>query len=342
MSCYNAGVLGQQILFHKTLQSIVLERTRPDVIILDVDPGTLYESTDAYDRLAELRPFYFRHPEAIGPVLYRRSLLEELFLQSKLYQYNSTIVHVLRYAIAPQPDVNGYRPDYGVMAEPTAKQERDDFAQNLRFRTNRSLDPVMVDALERFAADARRKNVKVFYFMSPGALPYRFEGSASSRKIEEVVGQAGIPFFNFRNHAEFLRHYALFADSGHLNDAGARLYSKLVADAIRAHLGVGAFVVSLQVRFSGTEAERQHVEPVVLQLDPLLHHLLDAVPAAGPGVDPARALDGLAADGNPGAAQRGSVDQLGSPAPEEWRHDDDRPDALALQVPLNVPRRVQR
>ena len=63
LSCYNAGVLGQQILFHKTLESIVLERTTPDVIILDVDPSTLYESSETYDRLAELKPFYFRYPD---------------------------------------------------------------------------------------------------------------------------------------------------------------------------------------------------------------------------------------------------------------------------------------
>ena len=29
MSCYNAGVLGQQILFHRTLQSILLREPHP-------------------------------------------------------------------------------------------------------------------------------------------------------------------------------------------------------------------------------------------------------------------------------------------------------------------------
>ena len=115
MSCYNAGVLGQQILFHKTLQSIVLERTRPDVIILDVDPGTLYESTNTCQPLAGAEPFPPGIPRLSAPSCIAGRSSREFFLQSKLYQYNSTIVHVLRYAIAPQPDVNGYRPDYGVM-----------------------------------------------------------------------------------------------------------------------------------------------------------------------------------------------------------------------------------
>ena len=158
-------------------------------------------------------------------MLRHRSRFEEVFLQSRLYQYNSTIVHVIRYAISPQPDWNGYRPDYGMMDTPTAEEERNEVAVSRSFRANRDLDPVMVDAMERFAADARRKGVRVFYFVSPGALPYDLDGNASFRKAEDIAHEAGVPFFNFRNHPGFLRQYSLFANSGHLNDAGARRYS---------------------------------------------------------------------------------------------------------------------
>jgi hypothetical protein len=236
ISSYNAGVLGQQILFHKTLESIILERVTPEVIILDVDPSTLYYETEAYDRLAELKPFYFRYPDIIGPVLDHRSSLERLFLRSKMYQYNSTVVHVVRYAISPQPDWNGYRPAYAVMDVPTVEQERHEIAARHTYAADRKLDPVMVDALERFAADATRKNVRIFYFVSPGALPYDLERNASYLKIKAIADQSNTPFFNFRNHPEFVRHYAWFEDSGHLNDVGARRYSKLVADTIRDRL----------------------------------------------------------------------------------------------------------
>jgi hypothetical protein len=236
LSSYNAGVLGQQILFHKTLESIILKRVTPEVIILDVDPSTLYYSREAYDRLADLKPFYFQYPEIIGPVLNLRSNLERLFLESKLYQYNSTFAHVVRYAVSPQPDWNGYRPAYEAMNAPTVQEEQDEIATSRAYRAGRNLDPVMVDALERFHSDAVRKNVRVFYFVSPGALPGELERNASFLKIEAIVNQAKIPFFNFRNHRDFVRNYALFSDSWHLNDAGARRYSKLVAETIRSCL----------------------------------------------------------------------------------------------------------
>lgn len=236
LSCYNAGVLGQQILFHKTLQAIVLDRVTPEVIVLDVDPGTLYEAVETYDRLADLRPFYFRYPRIIGPVLELQSPIESLFLRSRLYQYNSTLAHVVRYGLSPQPDAKGYRADYGTMIPPTFEEERDELDGTRASTVGRRLDAVMVEALERFALDARQKGAKVFYVVSPGALPYDVEENASYRAIREVAERLQVPLFDFRNHPAFMRRYDLYVDFGHLNDTGARQYSRLVAEAIRPQL----------------------------------------------------------------------------------------------------------
>ena len=203
MSSYNAGVLGQQILFHRTLESIVLQRVTPDVIILDVDPSTLYESKEPYDRLGELKPFYFRYPTIIGPVLQLRSSLERLFLWSKLYQYNSTLVHIVRYAIAPQPDWNGYRPDYGVMDAPTPEQERREIEASESFRAGRKLDSVAVHAMERFAADAIRRKVRVFFCVSPAALPDDLLQNDSFREITAIAKRWQVPLLELPGRFRF-------------------------------------------------------------------------------------------------------------------------------------------
>lgn len=240
LSSYNAGVLGQQVLFHETLESIVLERLTPEVVVLDVDPSTLYANPDTYARLSDLKPFYHRYPLIIGPVLERRSLWERLFLHSRLYQYNSTLAHVVRYWLAPQPDYDGYRPEYARMTRPTQDQERRELEASRAFREQRALDPVMMASLNRFATSAARRGSLVFFFVSPGALPYDMEGNESLREAEATAKRLGVLFCNFRNHREFLRKYELFADSGHLNDEGARRYSRLVAEVIRRTLAGNA------------------------------------------------------------------------------------------------------
>ena len=171
----------------------------------------------------------------------RRSAMEPLFLRSRLYQYNSTLVHIARYAIAPQPDWNGYRPTYGRMSEPTPDQERQEASTRRAFAADRPLDVAMIDALKRFITDATRRRVKVSFFVSPGALPYDLTDNASFRTIEGIARERGVPLYDFRNHPQFLRRFELFYDSGHLNDQGASRLPGLVARALRQQMAEDAF-----------------------------------------------------------------------------------------------------
>ena len=90
MSCYNAGMLGQQILFHKTLESILLQRTVPGVIILDVDPSTLYESGEAYRSARGTEAVLFppsrdHWPSALSPISTGIAVLAVETLSVQLY-----------------------------------------------------------------------------------------------------------------------------------------------------------------------------------------------------------------------------------------------------------------
>src|SRR5450759_2961694 len=87
--------------------------------------------------------------------------------------------------------------------------------------------------------------------------------------------------------------------------------------------------------------ERQHVQPIIVQLEPLLHHVLDSVRAPGPGAHSVRTLYGIALDGSAGAAERSAIDQRRTLAPEQGRDDDHGADVLALEEALDVARRVQ-
>jgi len=78
-----------------------------------------------------------------------------------------------------------------------------------------------------------------------------------------------------------------------------------------------------------------------LQLNPLLHHILDTMPTSSPVVDLPSCLDRLAPDRHPpGTAQRGTVDECGSLAAQEWREDDHRSNVFSLNEAKDVPSRV--
>lgn len=233
LSCYNAGVLGQQILFQSALQTIVLERTTPVLIILDIDPNCLFEAQEQYDRLADFYPYYHKYPKILARVINKRSGLEKYFLLSKLYQYNSTIVHVIRYWLAPQKDWNGYRPLFGeIPLSAYAAQNKQESPLSSKTKKN-LLDKNFVEAFEHFITNAKIKNVRLVFIVSPNVTHSDISNNASFNKIKSFADRYDIPLFEFLDHPSFIGHYSLFADFGHLNDTGAKIFSKLVAKKIR-------------------------------------------------------------------------------------------------------------
>ncbi len=234
LPCYNAGVAGQQILFNSTLQGIVLERAAPKLMILDIDTYGFYPDRYQYDRLSDLHPFYYKHPDIIGRVLELKSGLTKYFLKSKLYQYNSTIVHVLRYWLRPQEDRKGYRATFVQLPRPAQTMKDGGRAQPPPVQRTKPFDKNLIAALEQFVINAKRRNILLVFTFSP---TLEYDGTSADGavdKIRSIADSYGIKLFDYINDPHFLGRYELFADSGHLNDPGARLFSKMVADKIRA------------------------------------------------------------------------------------------------------------
>jgi hypothetical protein len=228
VTCYNAGVAGQQILIHETLQEVVLHRTTPKLMILDIDTYGFYDDLDQYDRLSDLHPFYYKHPAIIGKVLALEPGMTRVFLKSKLYQYNSTIVHVLRYWLAPQNDDKGYRATFVQLTKPAREGEMPPVSPRAR-----RIDANMVAAFEQFVLNSINSRVRLVLAISPN-LEYESRGDdAVMEKIYAIAHKYGISLFNHTNDRAFIGRYELFADAGHLNDAGARIFSKMIADEIK-------------------------------------------------------------------------------------------------------------
>jgi hypothetical protein len=234
MTCYNGGVAGQQILFHTALQTIALARHRPQMMVLDVDTYGYYLDQYQYDRLSDLHPYYARHPEPIGKVLDLKSNLTKHLLRSKLYRFNSTIVHVVRYWLAPQKDRQGYQATFVEVPRPAADQPVAPVDRPAAGRRPRTFDPNMFAALEQFIRNAQTHRVDLLLTFSPTL----YRSAASHReaidKLSALAGRLGVRLISFIDDPDFLGRHELFADPEHLNDRGARLLSKKLAAQIRA------------------------------------------------------------------------------------------------------------
>ncbi len=236
INSYNLGSQGQQILYQSTVQKILLQNRRPKLLILDISPDWLYKSQDAYDNLSELRPFWFRFPDIIGPVLSLQSKLQKIWLFSRSYQYNSTIVHILYYRIKPQGDLKGYVPLLHIMNSEDYRVQRGVDSIKFMSEQDREFDPAFETAFSDFLKTAVSKKIAVLMVCSPD-IRFKMEGhNPSLQKIMEIGKSYGIPLLDFTDDPYFAAHRELFNDTRHLNDLGAKIFSRRLCDRLRPYL----------------------------------------------------------------------------------------------------------
>ncbi len=230
-SCYNVGVQGQGILFHSALQKIILERTRPKLIILNVDSYWLFESQKVYDRLIDLRPYYGNHHDILKPVLSLQSRCTDLKMLFKSYQTNSTILHAIKYYFFPQNDLDGYMP-FNENKKNCVFSEYKTPGSNEEI--NLALDDHFIAAFASFIKNAKNKNIRMVIGVSPN---YYGDDASTNRSMDvmrSIAVNEQIPWYDFSHDRHFKNKSEFFYDIDHLNSKGADLFTELFVAFLRA------------------------------------------------------------------------------------------------------------
>lgn len=230
-TCYNAGVQGRGLIFHTALEKMILERTSPKLIILNVNQNWMYKSDRAYDGLNDFIPYYWEYRKILKPILSIDTKLIDYTLLFQAYQTNSTIVHAIKYFFFPQIDYNGYRPMYGSMLPPENPISDKGSAEIL---PKLEIDPEFVEAFKSFVTAAQQNNVELIFIVCPLVYEVDYSKSTSLSIMKAIAEKEHIPFYDFSNDAFYKDRYDLFFDPFHLNDQGARIYSQTVVDKIKA------------------------------------------------------------------------------------------------------------
>lgn len=229
-TCYNAGVQGQGILFQLALQKIIFSRQLPELVVLNVDKNWLYENQGMYERLSDLYPYYWEFREELYPILRHNNPLIDLQMLSEAYRTNSTLVHAIRYMIAPQRDEAGYRPLFGRMKISDAKDAE---KKTHRPGKEKALDPFFTESLRQMISISCNKDVKLILVVSPSVAGNDpGTGNRSCEMIRLLASENSVALLDFSNDARFVGRPELFNDPGHLNDEGARLFSAAIADTL--------------------------------------------------------------------------------------------------------------
>jgi hypothetical protein len=228
MSTYNTGRDGNYLLYNYAVIKAVTERYSPKMIILDVNPIALFYRKDDYDRLSTLLPYYDTHPE-LRNIVDRRSKYERFKLYSSLYTYNSLPLSVLvgNLEIAKKLYVSdkGYLPFYEKM-NPIS-------SSNIKLKDNPeeiysdSIDTFKIAALQDIAKICFKKHISLVFVFSP--IYTKLNNELANSKFNTILKAYKVRYLDFSEDTTFANHPQFFQDESHMNDDGARIFSKKLA-----------------------------------------------------------------------------------------------------------------
>ena len=228
MSCYNAGSDGMCIYYHYAiLASRIQIGCSPKMVILEVlssdaevSNGATFSLDAALDRLA---PHYGEFSE-IDSLFELNGWKEKLKLMSKTCRYNSKLVQTIKCNYIPWPEDRGYEALSGQMVITNGKA-----ADVLSASVYAEIEDRKIEYIHKFIEICMDNNIKLVMCYSPY---YKAEISKGISLIESIAKEQGIPFYDYGVDERFQKP-EYFQDASHLNDDGAKAYTKEVVGRLR-------------------------------------------------------------------------------------------------------------
>jgi len=227
MSYYNTGRDGNAIFYQVALLKSILMRHNPRIILLDY-AGGFEKGPEYYDRLSSILPYYRSHKE-MRSTIELKSPFERIKLLSEIYPFNSKMLTIIAGNFeknkSRNADEEGYVPLYDIWNERI---------ESITPEKKYNIDSIKVKAFDEFLILAKKSGAKVYVVYSPIFLKMKH-----SKEIEicnEVCKLENVPFWDYSKDTIFLNNNQFFYDIQHLNDSGAKVFSKIICNQINTQI----------------------------------------------------------------------------------------------------------
>lgn len=225
ISTYNTGRDGTYFFYQTALLKTMLKRHQPKVIVYDFFGSFEYSQSD-YDRLSSLLPYYQEHEE-IQEALELKGPYEKIKTLSKIYPYNSLLFNIitgnLEYNKEKNKDIKGYVPLFNVW---------DNSLKSLKKAKKYEFDQNKLKVFQDFIQLCKKNNIELYVVVSP--VFYEYDSDYSIATCKKICLEKGIPFYDFTKDDKFLKKPEWYADVLHLNEVGAKTFSSIIVDSLKA------------------------------------------------------------------------------------------------------------
>lgn len=213
MTCYNAGRDGQNVVYNAMVLDAFLTRCTPKLVIMDVGPSTLSDKW-----MVALSDFncYYGILKPVDEVLDSIATpIERVKRLSNIYRYNKTWEWLLNGKIDNEvADLDGYRPmPVNVDANFKAVRASEHFIINETCK----------HYLDRIVQECKEKNIRLVLTSSPSLITVKGNFLPT---IKAYCQEKSVDFLEWNGDTTYAHHPELFYDRTHLNEVGARAFTR--------------------------------------------------------------------------------------------------------------------
>ena len=228
-SCYNCGEPGCGIITAYARYGMITNRHNPQLIIYEVSPKFDYFKSDYYSKyLGRIRQYAYKS-SVKDLFVDLGDNLEGIRLISNMYKNNSFVFQNVLDNVTEGELDRGYEPLFGVLKPD--KQKRPPYNEQV-------MDSLKYSFIEKLIIESQHNNIKLIFMASPQYcnLSESKELDTEYDAIIELCKFHHVPFFNHTFIEGLSDNYRLFQDYKHLNQEGARVYTRLICDEIKEYM----------------------------------------------------------------------------------------------------------
>lgn len=226
ISCYNGGQDGNGIIMQYGRWKMLSQHHVPQVIVYDVEPAFDLSINDNERYIDRLKPY--SGDKEVKNYVTGLFPMERWKLTSKMYRYNYKFLEILSDCVRPSDVNNGYKPLKKHIREELINAPKAAPAMAM------NVDETKFRVLCQLVEEVQAKGSTIIFVSSPY---WQSIASPDMSAIRDVAEIYGVSFLDY-SCSEISGNPDWFADSMHLNDDGASVFTGDLIGKLRVIYGI--------------------------------------------------------------------------------------------------------
>lgn len=222
MTVYNGGIDGSDNIFsHYFILSLLTERHKPSIILLEIMPADFLVKKDSFSKLGFFAPY-----------LGRSEAGDSVFMESGKYNVYK-LFHLLRYNSKAISNIGGLlksseNKDYsGFFPLPCKSNE---YMQLRKEESSGKIDSLKIKYIDKFVKKCDENGINLIFTISPC---YSLADDSLYFPIKEYAEKHRIKLLDYHSSCLFHDKKELFHDNLHLNETGAKKFMEIFTRDIK-------------------------------------------------------------------------------------------------------------